>query len=251
MGMPDQRITKAGNPDKRCTNKLPDTWTCKICSKTYPKSYKKEVHLITHEDEQPHQCNYCGKRFSMKANRNMHEKKCLNSDRNKAYWTPKTKALLIYRYCQYYGEIKSLCRSDVAKMFPADFSHDRIYRRMHDCLNSTVVNFNNLVIGVNRYCHIPDDYDPFKVKFEISKEAAYFYIHPRQVKAAYEKILDKVKRKRKVKISSNSVYKEKKVKKSKKKVQKTKDGPTSDSITPTKYKPVIKMKQKRRDSDSD
>ena len=110
---------------------------------------------------------------------------------------------------------------------------------MHGCLNSTIVGFNNLVIGVQRYVEISDDFDPFKTKFEISKDAAYFYIHPRQVKAAYEKILDKVRRKRKVKIDKGSVYKkeEGKKKRTKVKIMKIPVGPKDE---PKNYKPILK-----------
>ena len=71
-------------------SKMKERYSCKYCSKVFPRSANLTRHLRTHTGEQPYKCKYCERSFSISSNlqrhvRNIHNKekpyKCQHCDR--------------------------------------------------------------------------------------------------------------------------------------------------------------------------
>merc|ERR1712062_713997 len=123
-------MTKTGNDFK-----------CQICSKICISPSKLKRHMDAHKFIKPYKCSLCNNRFTTSYYRNDHEEKCQDLKYSQISWTPKTKALVIYRYCQYQGDMERICRSDVAKIFPENHSYYLIYYRLDNLFKSTIINY--------------------------------------------------------------------------------------------------------------
>ncbi|XP_030383880.1 transcription factor hamlet [Scaptodrosophila lebanonensis] len=61
--------------------KIKDRYTCKFCSKVFPRSANLTRHLRTHTGEQPYTCKYCDRAFSISSNLQRHVRNIHNKER--------------------------------------------------------------------------------------------------------------------------------------------------------------------------
>ena len=56
-------------------------YTCKFCSKSFPRSANLTRHLRTHTGEQPYKCKYCERSFSISSNLQRHVRNIHNQEK--------------------------------------------------------------------------------------------------------------------------------------------------------------------------
>ena len=72
---------KVGHQASRGTGSRGGRYTCKFCSKSFPRSANLTRHLRTHTGEQPYKCKYCERSFSISSNLQRHVRNIHNQEK--------------------------------------------------------------------------------------------------------------------------------------------------------------------------